>query len=73
MVHILIFKTNIKFKKDLKKLEAHLNTHETISTWNLDREDIDRVLRIESSSDITKDIINIVKLAGYHCEEFTDN
>ena len=73
MVHILIFKTNIKFKKDLKKLEAHLNDHERITSWNLDREDIDRVLRIESSADITKDILNLVSLAGYHCEEFNDN
>lgn len=73
MLHILIFKTNIKFKKDLKKIESHLNSHETISSWNLDREDIDRVLRIESSVNITNEIINTVKLAGYHCEEFTDN
>ncbi len=65
---ILVFKTNIKYKKDIAKVSIVL-THDAISDWNIDRTDIDCVLRIVTSSLSTNDIIQIITNEGYHCSE----
>jgi hypothetical protein len=69
---ILIFKTNIRFKKDLKKVEPVLNANDTILKWNIDRQDIDKVLRIEAKTDNFEEIINTIQQEGYLCEELPD-
>lgn len=71
-MEILIFKTNIKFKKDLKVIELLLNKNSVIIHWNLDRADIDRVLRVVSSADISGELMNQIIQAGYNCEELPD-
>ena len=68
---ILIFKTNIRYKKDLKHIETALRVHQNIFRWNVDREDSDKVLRIESIDLTTKQIISIINQSGYTCEELT--
>ena len=69
---ILIFKTNIHLKHDLKNVEPILNNIAQIKSWNIDREDIDNVLRIESSNLLPEEITNLIKKAGYYCEELPD-
>lgn len=69
---ILIFKTNIRFKKDLKKIEPVLNNIEDVVKWNIDRQDIDNVLRVEAKTNNLEEIINSVKQEGYLCEELPD-
>ncbi len=66
---VLIFKTNIRFKKDIKQLAQVLNDIPFVSLWNIDREDVDKVLRIESTVNDKKAIINKIQFAGYLCEE----
>lgn len=67
--HILIFKTNVRFKKDLEAIAPLLDEHPAVFNWNVDRTDIDNVLRIESASNNTTEIIYKIRQAGYHCEE----
>lgn len=71
-MNILIFKTNIRFKKDLKIIRPFLAPHEHIIKWNVDRHDSDKVLRIISTSGDTLQIIKTINEAGYHCEELPD-
>ena len=66
---ILVFKTNIKFKKDFKKIEPILNGNPFITSWNIDKNDIDKVLRIVTTNINSAELINIVKEEGYLCEE----
>ncbi|MEO6549183.1 MAG: hypothetical protein ABIN94_14360 [Ferruginibacter sp.] len=71
-ISILVFKTNIRFKKDLKIIEPCLSAFQSVLRWNIDWKDADRVLRIESVSGNTLEIINTINKAGYHCEELPD-
>ncbi len=71
-IDILIFKTDIRYKTDLKKLSPFMSGETRIKKWNVDRSDIDRVLRIESSAMSPEEVINLIERAGYSCEELTD-
>lgn len=71
-VHILVFKTNLRFKKDIRNIELVLNHYPGIMCWNVDRYDIDNVLRIETMHIQPKEIICLVTKAGYFCEELPD-
>jgi hypothetical protein len=68
---VMIFKTNIETEQDLNAIARILNGETTIRKWNVDREDIDRVLRIESDSDLAL-IRQKIEFAGFLCEELTD-
>jgi hypothetical protein len=68
-MNILIFKTNIRYKKDLRQVYPVLNSLSAIAAWHIDREDIDKVLRVEAKGDHTQTIISQVQRAGFRCEE----
>ena len=69
---ILVFKTNLAFKKDIKKLSEFLGLQQDIIRWNVDLSDVDRILRIEPAQISANKIIEIVTAAGYSCEELMD-
>jgi hypothetical protein len=71
-VHVFVLKTNIRYKKDVAAIASMLNTHSSIIKWNIDREDIDKILRIESLANNSHEIISAIQYAGYHCEELND-
>jgi hypothetical protein len=71
-MNVLIFKTNIRFKKDLEKIGAFLGGIEPALRWNVDRQDTDKVLRVVSSSADPLKIVSMIRQAGYHCEELPD-
>lgn len=71
-MHILIFKTNIETEDAHKEISALLNAETSIIDWNIDQEDIDKVLRIESRINNTTDIIHRISKAGFICEELPD-
>lgn len=71
-VQILVFKTNLQYKKDIRCVEPLLNSHTGIMCWNVDRHDIDNVLRIETIYVPPQDIIQLLSNAGYFCEELPD-
>lgn len=69
---ILIFRTNIRFKKDLRQVGPVLDNQPGIHRWNVDREDSDKVLRIEAQRLLPQDIIHLITRAGYFCEELPE-
>jgi short-subunit dehydrogenase len=69
---ILIFKTNIRYKKDLHKVAPLLKAEQKIRCWNVDLGDIDKVLRIEAEELTTGQVTELIQQAGYQCEELTD-
>jgi hypothetical protein len=71
-MHILIFKTNIETDDAHREVSALLSSHQFILDWNIDKEDVDKVLRIESEINNTNDIINTISKAGFICEELPD-
>jgi hypothetical protein len=71
-MNILIFKTNIRFKKDVGVIRHLLSAYESIVQWNVDRDDADKILRVVSTSDDPRDIIKTINDAGYDCEELQD-
>jgi len=68
-MNILIFKTNIKYKKDVHNITHVMKGIPSVAFWNVDREDIDKVLRIESTDNDIEAIRNKIQYAGYVCEE----
>ncbi|MBA3680052.1 MAG: hypothetical protein H0W73_02515 [Bacteroidetes bacterium] len=68
-LYVLIFKTNIELEDDLKLISTYLEKENNVINWNVDREDIDRVLRVESNCDDTGKIIKTINEAGFFCEE----
>ena len=69
---VLVFRTNIYRKKDVKSVSSHLNGCEAIMKWNVDLSDIDNVLRIETTYNDCAPVIELIRQAGYACEELTD-
>lgn len=70
--YILVFKTNIRFKKDFEIVESILKKYPFILNWNVDKDDKDKVLRIESKTHQTSEIIAAIIQGGYICEEIID-
>ena len=71
-MEILVFKTNVQYKKHLKQVMPHLNEMKGIIKWNIDFHDKDKVLRIVSNDLSPRFVENTLKNAGYACEELTD-
>lgn len=69
---ILVFKTNIRTQYDVNSIKPVLDAIPQILRWNIDTEDIDRVLRIESGGLTVSDIIQLINKAGYDCEDLWD-
>ncbi|TRX60089.1 hypothetical protein FNH22_08545 [Fulvivirga sp. M361] len=70
---VLIFKTNISSKKSVLELEPVLEEHPYVIIWSVDTEDIDNVLRVETSGNISEyDIIDLVRTNGFYCEVLGD-
>lgn len=72
MQYVLIFKTNIEFEFDICQIKNIFNNISSITNWSIDREDIDKVLRIESLNNNVAEIINSLNNLGYLCEELQD-
>ena len=71
-MEILVFKTNIRYKKHLVDLFPHLNNRKGILRWNVDLQDKDKILRIEANGLQPQLVETVVKDAGYYCEELKD-
>ena len=69
---ILIFKTNVAEESDERLIAPILESDKRVRQWNIDRDDVDHVLRVESDSLETGDVVHMIASAGYFCEELTD-
>lgn len=68
-VEVMVFRTNLRFKRDLEFVSPLLNDLPGLKRWTLDREDKDKVLRIEAQSLSPQLCIDLLTEAGYLCEE----
>jgi hypothetical protein len=68
---LLIFKTNI-FSSDVEKLAPILDQDTRIKKWNIDCEDIDHVLRVETDCLAAAEVIKVIHGSGFFCEELPD-
>ena len=68
-MEVLVFKTNLRFKKQINAVTPHINNLHGITRWNVDLDDIDRVLRIESDNLSPRKVEVTLQQAGYFCEE----
>jgi hypothetical protein len=66
---IFVFKTNIRSKADKKTVQPLLDAHTCIERWNVDLEDCDCVLRIESATLDPQQVIRLINHHGFECCE----
>ena len=71
-MEVLVFKTNVRYKKDVTELGNRLGQFADINRWNFDLQDCDRILRIEAADISPRVIENTLTQAGYLCEELHD-
>lgn len=69
---ILIFKTDLNNPQRINSMQSLLKNINGISRWNVDMQDCDNVLRIEATEVSPRAVENVLKRAGYYCEELND-
>lgn len=69
IMEVLVFKTNLRFKKQITAVTPHINTLQGITRWNVDLYDKDKILRIESIDLSPRTVETTLQHAGYFCEE----
>ncbi|MFD2036819.1 hypothetical protein ACFSKL_18585 [Belliella marina] len=72
MKMIYVFKTSVKYQKDIIRLKPYLSELIGEVGWNFDLEDCDNILRVESPKEIKSKIINLLAVLGFDCEELPD-
>lgn len=69
-MEVLVFKTNLRYKKQVSALTTHMSNVPGIVRWNVDLDDIDKILRIEASPACSaRHVEDAMVQAGYFCEE----
>jgi len=71
-MEILVFRTNIKNKKQVAKVSELMYDLDDILRWNVDLHDRDKVLRIETHQLSPRQVETLLNEAGYLCEELED-
>jgi hypothetical protein len=71
-MEILIFKTSVKNKSDILRLEPYINDVVEDGKWNFDLEDCDKIFRVETNKDIHSSLVLLFNGMGYACEELED-
>lgn len=66
---ILIFRTSISGKQDLKRIEELLSCYPQIHQWSVDMEDWEKVLRIEGEEMNAGDLCSGLKNIGIQASE----
>jgi hypothetical protein len=67
--NILIFKTNIQTEFDRLRIKNVLDASQKVLKWNIDMDDVDRVLRVVSDSLTPEQIISVMDYVGFECAE----
>ena len=67
--NILIFKTNIQTEFDRLRIKNVLDASQKVLKWNIDMDDVDRVLRIVSDTLTPEQIISVIEYVGFECAE----
>lgn len=68
-MNLSIFRTDIKTEEKVETIKPFLNSHSNIIKWSIDLEDIDNVLKVNFTEDLSeKDMINEIKTQGFYCD-----
>jgi hypothetical protein len=65
--NILVFATNIRTENDKQTISKILDENPEIQQWNIDQEDIDCVLRIETNTLSEEQIIKLLDNQNFKC------
>lgn len=71
-MNVYVFRTDIFSEYDLETVDELLSQEQTIVGWNVDRDDVDRVLRVESTAENASELQETLSKAGFLCEELLD-
>lgn len=69
MKEVYVFKTSAKTARQIYDATQLLSTLECIQRIDFDPEYCDNILRIESTEQITHEVIELLHLKGIFCEE----
>ncbi|MBA3971163.1 MAG: hypothetical protein H0X46_03305 [Bacteroidetes bacterium] len=67
--NVFVFKTNINTLEQIERTEIILSGRSDIKKWNIDLEDCDKVLRIETSKKEIESVLGILMPYQIYCEE----
>jgi hypothetical protein len=72
-MNLIILKTDLTTKKKVKLIAPTLDQHPSINHWNVDTQDIDKVLRIEARASLSeKKVLGLLNRAGVRAETLPD-
>lgn len=66
---ILVFKTSVRNKLQVKKLKPHIDQQLPAASWNFDLQDCDRILRVVHEENVAATVIGLLKEHDFYCEE----
>ena len=66
---ILIFRTSITTELEIERIKILFTQYSQIHKWNVDFEDCEKVLRIESHGITETDVINILQTINIYISE----
>ena len=66
---IYVFKTSVKYKKQIHAISKQFEAIENIKKWNFDLDDCDKILRIESATNITAIACHVLHSLNINCVE----
>jgi len=62
---ILIFATNLQ--KLNEEFRLKMTSLVDLNSWTVDLEDVDKILRVEAKTDISREIIAVISKSGHSC------
>jgi len=69
---VLVFKTDKNVPDYTEQVKEALEVFNNRISWNLDLDDRDKILRVESTLVTPQEIIEKMKQADFYCEELED-
>jgi hypothetical protein len=69
---VQVFKTNVLDREQADMLCDLIQNELTVQRANFDLEDCDKIFRVESTANVDHQIIALVRLHGFLCEELPD-
>lgn len=71
--NVLVFGTNLSNSQSVKHIAWVFDQHPYITDWNVDLQDVDKVLRVVTTNQVMEhEVIDIVRTFGFHCEPLSD-
>lgn len=67
--NVFVFKTNIQNEFDKLRVKSVLDASQKVLKWNVDMDDVDKVLRVVSDTLTPEQIISVIDYVGFECAE----